>query len=278
LPIRFDHSPEFQSLLAGAESPSLLRIALEIARDAYPELDIGTYQGKVDALAERIRTRCGQLSKPRKILGQINWALFVEEKFEGNRENYFDPRNSYLNEVIDRKTGIPISLSVLYWSLAERLGLPLEGVNLPAHFMLRLADRGQHLFIDPFHSGELLDRQGCERRLSEVTRRPVELSEGQLAPCPVRTIVARMLRNLKAIYLGTHDFPSALDIQRRLAAVADDDPQERRDLGMICLQLDRTGEAIDPLQSYLSSQPDADDAETVAGLLAAARRSVARWN
>ena len=125
----------------GPKRLASLRIALEIARDAYPELDIGSYVSKVDELAERIRARCGGQSKPRKILGQINWWLFVEEGFEGNRENYFDPRNSYLNEVIDRKTGIPISLSVLYWSLADRLGLPLEGVNLPAHFMLRLARR-----------------------------------------------------------------------------------------------------------------------------------------
>src|SRR5205807_2054192 len=131
---------------------------------------------------------------------------------------------------------------------------------------------------DPFHSGELLYWQGCERRLSEVNRRSVSLSEGQLAPCPARTVVARMLRNLKAIYLGTHDFASALDVQRRLAAVADEDPQERRDLGMICLQLDRVGEAIDPLQSYLDAQPDADDVEAVADLLAAARRSIAQWN
>ena len=267
------------------EPPCRGRIAQPPAHcpgDRQGRLSRAGYRARISARSTRWPSGSGPVaggcSKPRKILGQINWALFVEEKFEGNRENYFDPRNSYLNEVIDRKTGIPISLSVLYWSLAERLGLPLEGVNLPAHFMLRLVDSEQHLFIDPFHSGELLDRQGCERRLSEVTRRPVELSEGQLAPCPVRTIVARMLRNLKAIYLGTHDFPSALDIQRRLTAVAADDPEEKRDLGMICLQLDRIGEAIDPLQSYLSLQPDADDAETIADLLAAARRSIAQWN
>lgn len=275
---RFGHSPEFQNLLAGTASPSLLRIALEIARDAYPGLEMEGYLGRVDELADRIRDRCGGLSKPRKILGQINWALFVEEKFKGNRENYFDPRNSYLNEVLDRRIGIPISLSILYWSLADRLGVCLEGVNLPAHFMLRLADSEQPLFIDPFHSGELLDREGCERRLTEVTRRPITLSEGHLAPCPARSVVTRMLRNLKAIYLGIHDFASALDVQRRLAAAVADEPEELRDLGMICLQLDRIGEAIDPLQSYLDARPQADDADTVAGLLSAARRSIALWN
>ncbi len=278
VPGRFDDSPEFQKLLSGAKRPSLIRIALEIARDAYPELDLELYLGKVDQLAERIRARCGNESKPRKILGQINWALFVEDGYEGNRQNYFDPRNSYLNEVIDRRKGIPISLSVLYRTLGELLGVALEGVNLPAHFMLRLDDSRQHLFIDPFHSGEFLDRRGCERRISELTRRPVELTEEQLAPCPPRVIVARMLRNLKAIYLGTGDYLSALPVQRRLAALAGDEPAEQRDLGMICLQVDRPGEAIDPLQNYLDAQPDADDAETVSALLRSARRLVAEWN
>ena len=100
--------------------------------------------------------------KPRKVLGQINWALLVEEGFEGNRDNYFDPRNSYLNEVIDRKKGIPITLSVLYSGLADRLGVRLEGANFPAHFMLQLVDGGEPLFIDPFHAGEFLDRRGCD--------------------------------------------------------------------------------------------------------------------
>ncbi len=277
MPADFRESPEFQKLLAGVDRPSLIRIALEIAADVYPELDIEFYLGKAEQLAERIRVRCEKGAKPRKVLGQINWALFVEEGYAGNRDNYFDPRNSYLNEVIDRKTGIPISLSILYASLAERLGVALAGVNLPAHFMLRLDESRQPLFIDPFHAGEFLDREGCEGRLSDLTHHPVTLSEEQVAPCPPRVIVARMLRNLKAIYLGTNDFASALSVQRRLAA-ASHEAEEQRDLGMICLQLDRPGEAIDPLQAYLSALPEADDIGPIKALLNAARRQVARWN
>jgi regulator of sirC expression with transglutaminase-like and TPR domain len=208
----------------------------------------------------------------------LNRYMFQELGFRGNTESYYDARNSYLNEVIDRKTGIPISLSVLYLGLAGRLGIALEGVNTPAHFLLRLDEAGKALFIDPFHSGEFLDADGCRRRISELTRNPVTLSEAQLAPCPARVVVARMLRNLKAIYLGSNDFASALPVQRRLAAVAAGDADEQRDLGMICLQADQVGEAIDPLQAYLRARPDADDAETVATLLAAARRAVAQWN
>ena len=278
MPSSFQESPEFQKLLAGAERPSLARIALEIARDAYPELDFDRYLAALASIAERVQARCEIGSKPRKVLGQINWALFVEEGYEGNHDNYFDPRNSYLNEVMDRKKGIPISLSILYGSVAEQLGLELHGANLPAHFMLRLADSAEPLFIDPFHSGELLDQHGCMQRIAGLVGHPLDLTDEQMTPCSPRVIVARMLRNLKAIYLGMHDYLSALPVQRRLAAVARDDPAEQRDLGMICLQIDRPGEAIDPLQAYLAALPDADDAETVADLLKTARRIVAQWN
>ena len=277
MPDRFRESPEFRSLLEGNPRPNLVRIALEIARDAYPELDLEHYMRAIEHIATRVRARCDSRSKPRKILGQINWALFVEDGYEGNRENYFDPRNSYLNEVIDRKKGIPISLSILYAAVAERLDLALDGVSLPAHFMLRLADASEPLFIDAFHAGEILDRSGCEHRLTELTHSPIVLSDSRIAPCSPREIVARLLRNLKAIYLGTHDYLSALAVQRRLAAVSLD-PMESRDLGMICLQVERPGEAIDPLQAYLDAVPDADDRDAVSGLLDAARRMVARWN
>jgi regulator of sirC expression with transglutaminase-like and TPR domain len=278
VPAQFGKSPEFHRLLEGAERPCLIQIALEIASDAYPGLDFEPYLATVDQLVERVRARCDRESSPRKILAQINWALFVEDRYRGNRENYFDPRNSYLNEVIDRKKGIPISLSVIYWTLAERLGVALSGVNLPAHFLLRREEPGQPLFIDPFHEGEFLDRQGCERRIAELTNRPARLTDDQLAPCPVRVVVSRMLRNLKAIYLGSHDYLSALPVQRRLAAVAAADPVEQRDLGMICVQVDRPGEAIDPLQAYLDAHPDADDAQAVSSLLQTARKQVAQWN
>lgn len=275
---RFESNPEFRRLLAGEPRPDLVRIALELAADAYPELDPARYLGVVEALAARVRERCGVGARPRTVLGQINWALFVEEGYEGNRDNYFDPRNSYLNEVIERKKGIPISLAMLYLGVAERLGIVLDGVNLPAHFMLRMEEAGAGVFIDPFHSGELLDRRGCQRRILQLTRSKVPLSDEQLSPCPARVVVSRMLRNLKAIYLGTSDFVSALPVQRRLAAVERDDPEEQRDLGMICLQADRVGESIDPLAAYLAARPEADDASTVTELLTAARRLVAQWN
>lgn len=274
----FADSPEFRKLLARDSQPDLIRVALEIARDAYPELEIESYLLRVDDLASRVRERCPNSAKIRHVLGQINWVLFVEEGFQGNRDDYYDPRNSYLNEVLDRKTGIPISLSILYWTLAKRLGVAMEGVNLPAHFMLRVGQADSTIFIDPFHSGELLDRQGCERRVAGMLGEPAQLTDDQFAPCSLELVVLRMLRNLKAIYLRNQDFPTVLPVQRRLAALGRDEPRELRDLGMLCLQLDRPAEAIAPLQSYLEAQPDSEDADPIHTLLRAARREVSTWN
>ena len=153
VPSRFPDSPEFQRLVAGADDVHLARIALEIARDAHPDLDIESYLAK-------IRRTCGASPRPlppgskvRDILGQINWVLFVEAGLRANEEDYYDPRNSYLNEVLDRGLGIPISLSVVYWAVGERLGLALAGANLPVHFMLRFEEDGLTWFVDPFHAG-----------------------------------------------------------------------------------------------------------------------------
>ncbi|WP_250846719.1 SirB1 family protein [Aquisphaera insulae] len=275
---RFDQSPEFRKLLDGESRPSLARIALEIAGDAYPGLDIEAYLARIDGLADRIRPRCEPGARPRKLLGQVNWAMFTEDAYRANQENYFDPRNSYLNEVMDRKLGIPISLSILYASLAERLGVRLDGVNFPAHFMLRHGDGEGAFFIDCFQGGEFLDRDGCLRRLEDRTRTPVVLTEEGFAPCSPRVTIARMLQNLKAIYLGTSDYASSLPVQRRLAALDDESFIEHRDLGVICIHVDRPGEAIDPLQAYLNANPAAEDFEDVAALLSVARRVIAGWN
>ncbi len=274
----FAQSPEFLKLLQSDPTADLSRIALEIACDEYPDLDPEAYLRKIVALADRVRDRCPSGAGPRQVLGQVNWVLFVEEGFQGNTEDYGDPRNSYLNEVIDRRMGIPISLSVLYRALAVRLGLEVSGVNLPAHFMLRVGSGVSTIFIDPFHAGALLDRTGCESCISKVIGQPVALSDLQLAPCSVTQIVTRMLRNLKAIYLQRNDFMIALPVQRRLAALDPVEPHEQRDLGMLCLQVDRPGDALGPLEAYLKARPDADDADAVGSLLRAARREVARWN
>lgn len=274
----FAHSPEFQRLVRGDDAADLARVALEIARDGCPEVDVEAYLARIDRLADRVRDRCRDGAAVRHLLGQINWVLFVEEGLQGNDSAYYDPRNSYLNEVLDRKLGIPISLSVLYLAVAERLGLVMHGVNLPGHFLIRTGQGGQTIFVDPYHGGLLLDRAGCARRVEEVTGQPVALDDASLAPCTSPVLVARMLRNLKAVYLRQGDFAAAVPVLRRLVALSPADPLERRDLGVACLHLERAGESIGHLQAYLDARPQADDADDVGALLRLARRKVAEWN
>jgi regulator of sirC expression with transglutaminase-like and TPR domain len=270
-------SPEFSRLLAGDPRVDLARIALEIARDQDPEVDVERALDQIGALARRIQDRCPQGGDATTILKQIQWALFIEDGFHGNRDEYYDPRNSDLNQVIARKTGIPITLCILYRAVAKRLGLELPGVNLPAHFMLKHEGPRGALFIDPFH-GDLLDRNGCEQRLSRIVQQPVVLNDDQIAACPPRLIVARMLRNLKVIQLQQGDLAAVLTVQRRLAAILDELPEEQRDLGLLCLQLGRLEEAVEALERFLTARPDHEDASRILGLLRGARREIALRN
>jgi regulator of sirC expression with transglutaminase-like and TPR domain len=246
VPTPFAESPEFGRLLRGDDRADLTRIALEIAADAYPGLRAEPSLETIDALAARVRQRFPAEAGPRQILGQINWVLFVEEGFQGNARDYYDPRNSYLNEVLVRKTGIPISLSILYLALAERVGLPMAGVNLPAHFVVRAGQGGETIFVDPFHAGALLDAAGCRAPGRRDDRPATPLTEEELAPCTTGTIVARMLRNLKAIYSQKQDFAAAVPVLRRLVALLAGDPPERRDLGIVCLHAGPAGRGPRP--------------------------------
>ncbi|AMV38943.1 SirB1 family protein [Planctomyces sp. SH-PL62] len=272
----FPSSPEFERLVRGEPGVDLARVAFEIAGDFHPGLEPEAEIARIDALAERVRARIRKAAPARKVLGQLNWVLFIEEGYTGNADAYYDPRNSYLNEVLDRKTGIPISLSILYRAIAGRVGVALSSVCLPAHFMLRLDEDGP-TFVDPFHGGEFLDRAACERRIAKLAGMEEPLADDLFDPSPDAAVAARLLRNLKTIHLAESDVPSALLVQRRLAAVADE-PRELRDLGMLYLKVERHGEAIDPLALYLKSRPQADDAETVQALLSGARSVVAQWN
>jgi regulator of sirC expression with transglutaminase-like and TPR domain len=274
----FARDEEFRRLIQGDEDVDLVRVNLEIARDAYPDLDEVEVLSEIDALADRVRDRCPAGGNARSVIGQINWVLFVEEGFRGNTEDYFDPRNSYLNEVVGRKLGLPISLSLLYHRVARLVGLPLACVNLPMHFALKVAGRDEPLFVDPFHEGRLLDLAECERFLGDLAGRQVRLTSEECSACEPSVTVARMLRNLKAIYLERKDYASALPVVRRLAALLRDDLLEQRDWGMVSLQADRPGEALGPLGRYVEARPKAPDAQAVGSLLKSARREVAFRN
>lgn len=274
----FADSPEFLRLIRGEDEPDLTGLCFEIARDVYPKMEPSAYLRRIDVLAGRARDRCPSGAKARHILGQINWVLFVEEGYRGNVEEYDDPRNSYLNLVMDRKLGIPISLSALYLAVAERLGLAMSGVNLPGHFVIREGRGDSTTFVDPFHEGALLDRAGCERVVSRSLDRPVKLSDAAFEPCSTRVVVQRMLRNLKAAYLRDNHHSAAIPAMRRLVALDKENVFERRDLGIACVEVGLAGEALNHLTAYLAAETNAADFEDISALVRVASREVAGRN
>ncbi len=274
----FANSPEFRRLVDGETGVSLPRIALEMARDAYPSLDIDAYLARIDELSARVRLRCGLGARPKTMIGHVNWVLFVEEGFTGNQGEYYDPRNSYLNEVIDRRTGIPISLSILFAAVAGPIGLDVRGVNLPSHYLLRVVGVDPPLFVDPFHDGAMLDRAGCEARVAEALGRPVALADEILEPCAAKVTVSRMLRNLKDVFVRDFDLIAALRIARRQGILDPLDLDLQRDWGLLASQTGHPGEAIGPLARYTEGRPNSTDVAAVVEILLIARREVAASN
>ncbi len=275
---RLGPSPEFDRLRAGEPDISLARVALEIAKDHNPHLDIEHYLDRIDKLAERVLDRRRPDASVREVLLQINWILYVEEELRGNTAEYYDPRNSFLNEVLDRKLGIPISLAVIYREIGRRVGLDLEGVNLPHHFMLRVEDEGEILFVDAFHAGSLLDEERCRERLTQLTEKPISLAPHLCEPCPPRTLISRMLRNLKIIHHAEQDLPSLLPIQRRLAALTPDAPDELRDLAITCVKLGKLGEAADAFHDAIMHTHSPDQRRELETARSLVLKELARLN
>jgi len=270
-------SPEFERLARGEGAVDLARIALECARDADPDVDIPAALGQLDAYARRAADRRPKLGGDRTLLHQINWVLFVEEGFRGNREDYYEAENSYLDRVIDRRRGIPITLSLIYLAVADRLGLPMAGVNLPGHFVIRTVGPGEPIIVDPFHEGRFLDRSQCVELAAQQAGRTLALADADFEPCAPQTLIARLLRNLKAIFWAREDMAACRPVLERLARLSDA-PADRRDLGLACLATERPGRAFDLFADYLARCPDAEDAETIRALRVRAWREVGESN
>ena len=268
----FTNDVHFNRLIRGqGDRVDLAAAALEIARDEYPDLHVDGWLARLDVMGRQVRERIEPDVGPGLVLAAISDFMF-KEGFRGNQDDYYDPRNSFLNEVLDRKLGIPITLSLVYLAIADRVGIALRGVGLPAHFVVKYAGRTQEIFVDPFHEGAFLTRAGCECRVSQVLDVPVTLTDDQLEPAPNDQIVLRLLGNLKAIYLKQEDFQRALRVQQRIWAIGRSDPAEWRDLGMLYFQTNRPMLAIRHLEAYCRMNPEGEDIKTVRKVLKAAGR------
>ncbi len=267
------HSLEpFAQLLGGDDSRiDLARACLMIAQDAYPGLDVDRYLGEIERMAIRLRARMPQANAAEERVVALNQFLFDDLGYWGNTDDYYDPRNSYLNEVIDRKTGTPISLSILYMELGRRIGLPLEGVSFPGHFLVRLRLRGGTLVLDPFAGGtpqsEAELRERLRRVIPEGAAGGVAVGELPLEqflePASNRQILARVLRNLKGIYREKDKPERMLEVLNRMLVVAPDASSELRDRGYVYRRLECWRPALKDLSNYVEREPEAPDLDDV---------------
>jgi regulator of sirC expression with transglutaminase-like and TPR domain len=251
-------------------------LALLVARDEYPDLDLAAHLARLDELAVQARPYLrGGLEE--RVAG-LSRFLFDELRFRGNVQEYYDPDNSYLNRVLVRRVGIPITLSVVAMAVGNRAGMDVHGIGLPGHFVVKAVGGGEEVIFDPFHGGQVLSPCDCEQLVQQVTGQPFAATPESLQPLPLALLVRRVLTNLKSVYLRGGDFARAARTIDRIRQLAPDDTGEQRDLGVCLLQAGQPGRAIDLLVGYLAAAPNGPDAEPVEQLLRRARVEVARWN
>jgi regulator of sirC expression with transglutaminase-like and TPR domain len=264
----------------------LARACLMIAQDAYPGLDVERYMGEIESLALRLRARLKDTGGVEERVIGLNEFLYGELGYWGNTDDYYDPRNSYLNEVMDRKTGIPITLAILYMEIGRRIGLPLEGVSFPGHFLVRLRLRGGTLILDPFSGGapqsEPELRQRLQRVIPEGAAADVSVAELPLdqflEPASNRQILARLLRNLKGIYREADKPERLLDVLNRMLVITPDAAAELRDRGFAYQRLECWRPALKDLSDYLDREPEAADVDVVRTALVELAARCARLN
>jgi regulator of sirC expression with transglutaminase-like and TPR domain len=248
---------EFTSYVA--RPPEQIRLdeaALLLARTEYPSLDLSGQLARLDALAER--AECGPGLEPQENIANLNRLLFDEESFAGNEEEYDDPRNSYLNDVLDRKLGIPITLSLVYQEVARRRGLPIVGVGFPGHFLSKYLTSAGEILLDPYHHGAIVSLQDCEEKLKSQFGDEAEFSPSYLEATSTKQILGRMLNNLKGSYFRRKDFARVLRMIEMAVAVDPSSRQEVHDRAMIYFILRRYALAMTDLRTYISISPPDD--------------------
>ena len=264
----------------------LAQACLMIAQDAYPALAVERYLGDIERLALRLRARTPSGADAEERVAALNEFLYEELGFRGNTDDYYDPRNSYLNEVIDRRVGIPITLAVLYMALGRRVGLPLEGVSFPGHFLVRLRLRTGVLVLDPFEGGMPQSEADLRSRLERVIP-PGVAGNVPIAELPLdqfleaatnRQILARVLRNLKAIYRDTDQPERLLAVLNRMLLVVPEAAAELRDRGIVYQRLECYRAALKDLTDYLEREPQAADLDEVRARLMEVSARCARLN
>ncbi len=269
---------QLAGLLAASGPLDLVETALWIAAEEYANLDVGQYGDRLRLICAEGSRRVQAISNPFARLDGLRAYLYEELGFRGNHDQYGDPRNSYLNEVLDRRLGIPLTLSILFIELARAAGFEARGVGLPGHFVTRVAYAGRAILVDPFHQGRVISHEDCKQLVARSTGRGWLFRSEYLEGTTDRAMLARLLTNLKYAYLGRSDYSRALTVVERLLLVSPEDSSEIRDRGFLQARLGRPGAAIADLEQYLSLAPDAPDTRSVEGRLVWLRRRLSETN
>lgn len=244
----------------------LAKAALYIAQEEYPLLP-DEYLNALDTMAGELQERLPAQRYPLRIVQSINQYLYDDLGFRGNTNNYNDPRNSFLNDVLERRTGIPITLSLVYLEIARRIDFPMVGVGMPGHFLIRPDVAEMEIFVDAFNRGEVLFAEDCRKLLAQIYGKPIELKPEFLYPVTHRQFLARMLTNLKMIYLEQQNWEKALSAVERILLLFPDLPGELRDRSLLCYQIGDWAAASEHLATYLTLVPSAKDDPAIRQLM-----------
>ena len=266
----------FASLVADENGIPLTETALSIAQDAYPDLDLQAELAALDVLALRLKRRIAEGTPAIQRLRLLNHFFYRDLGFGANANDYYDPDNSYLNVVLRQRRGIPITLAVLYMELGQQIGLPLKGVSFPSHFLVRMTIPAGEVVLDPL-TGETLSKEQLQEMLDPYLERegisdPNQVPLGLfLQTASHREIIARLLRNLKSIYLQESRWQRLLAVQNRLVILLPNSIEEVRDRGLAYANLECFRPALEDLEAYVQARPDAADTTQIRDRMPALR-------
>ncbi len=264
----------------GEEIINLAKTTLLIAKCVeYPNLVIDEYLTRIEKMAVEIESRLGFDNRdPRSLIDRINDYLFVDQGFHGNEEDYYDPKNSFLNDLLERRTGIPITLSVLYMEIASRIGLSLVGVGFPGHFILKYEETAEVILIDPFNKGNTLSEEDCQTILNRVYLGRVQFQKEMLRSTSKKQIATRILHNLKNIYIDSKNFLKALRVVDMLLIINPKSSLDIRDRGLLYYNLECFSQALSDLETYIRLSPKSPDNEEIRNYIPILRSLTEKMN
>jgi regulator of sirC expression with transglutaminase-like and TPR domain len=273
-----DHIRDDFARLVQTDELDLARAALLVAAEADPRLDVDGQLHTLESWASTLRQRLDPNWNNLQKLARLRSFVFEELGFRGDAKDYFSPNNSLLHQVMERRLGVPLTLSIIFMELGWRVGMPFEGVGFPGHFLVRLTGEERDLLLDPFNYGRMMQEEDCRHLLQEVTGGRLEFDDRLIASVSKRDMIARLLLNLKAAYLKANDDEGALAAVDRLLLLRPDDLDEVRDRGLLLYRLRRYGAALDALGTYLRERPNPPDQESVEQHVATLRQIVSSLN